>query len=154
MLDRYTRVVLTVIAACLVYLCLVFSPVGAPLSAQQVVPQQPPAGALRPGMGTGPAEVVVVGFRLSQDDPPLPVAVRNTVTTQPSMESPTRVVVAGWEDRRTNALVRLAPDSGLPIDSSGGAARPTKVVLVGTEAVSGIGWDRRVPVDTREPGRR
>lgn len=153
MLDRYTRVVLTVIAACLVYLCLVFSPIGAPLSAQQAVQQQPPAGAVRPGMGTGPAEVVVVGFRLSQDEAPLPVAVRNTVTTQPSIESPTRVVVAGWEDRRTNSLVRLAPDSGLPIDLGGGA-RPTRVVLVGTESISGVGWDRRVPVDTREPARR
>lgn len=150
MLDRYTRVMLTVIAACLVYLCLVFSPIGAPLSAQQAQ-QQPPAGAPRPGMGTGPAEVVVVGFRLAEEEA-LPVAVRNTVTTQPSQDNPTRIVVAGWEDRRTNTLVRLAPDSGLPIDASG--ARPNKVVLVGTDSVGGIGWDRRIPVETRDASRR
>lgn len=150
MSDRYIRVVLTIIAACLVYLCLVVSRVGTPLSAQQV---QPPQGAPRPGMATGPAEVVVVGFRLSQDEA-LPVTVRNVVTTQQSADNAARVVLAGWEDRRTNTLVRLAPDSGLPTDASA-SLRAAKVVLVGTETMSGATWEKRVPVEPpREAAKR
>jgi hypothetical protein len=143
MFDRYTRVVLTIIAACLVYLCLVVSRVGTPLSAQQA---QPPQGAVRPGMGTGPAEVVVVGFRLSPDETPLGVVVRNTVTTQPSADNATRVVVAGWEDSRLNRVVRLTPEGGLPVDAAG-STRPAKMVLVGTETMSGVTWEKRVPVE-------
>lgn len=145
MVDRYTRVVLTVIAVCLVYLCLVVSKVGTPLSAQQQ--QQagtPPPGAARPGLGTGPAEVVVVGWRVSEEDGPLPVEVRNTVTTQPSSDNPTRVVVAGWEDPRRGVTVRLSTE-GLPVDL--GASRAGKVVLAGTEPSPGA-WRQRIPVDT------
>jgi hypothetical protein len=140
MVDRYTRVVLTVIAACLLYLCLVLSRVGTPLSAQGV-PQQ---GAERPGLGTGPAEVVIVGWRSGAADFALPVAVRNTVTTQASTESATRVVLAGWEDAR-RGTIRLVPESGLPVDTTA-AARPTRVVLAGTEPSPG-NWRQRVPVD-------
>lgn len=149
MVDRYTRVVLTVIAACLVYLCLVFSHVGTPVSAQQV--PAPPVGAQRPGMATGPAEVVVVGFRIDPEEPPLPVNVRNTVTTQTAPDSAERVIVAGWEDRRTNTLVRLAADAGLPMDIG---SRPSRVVLVGTDAIPGATWRQRVPVETPKEARR
>jgi hypothetical protein len=127
MVDRYTRVVLTVIAACLVYLCLVVSKVGVPVSAQSQAQQAgaPPVGAVRPGLSTGPAEVVVVGWRVNPEDPPLPVAVQNTVTTQSSPDSATRVFLAGWEDRRTNAVIRLGTDAGLPVDPSA-SPRPSK----------------------------
>lgn len=147
MVDRYTRVVLTVIAACLVYLCLVVSNVGTPLGAQQQT-GTPPAGAQRPGLSTGPAEVVVVGWRISPDEVPLPVNVTNTVTTQPAAEGATRVVVAGWEDRRTNTIVRLGTDGGMPVDVTGWR-HPGQVVLVGTESVPGFTWRQRVPVETR-----
>jgi hypothetical protein len=142
MVDRYTRVVLTVIAACLLYLCLVLSRVGTPLSAQGV----PPQGADRPGLATGPAEVVIVGWRSGAADFAFPVVVRNTVTTQASTESATRVVVAGWEDPKRGTTQRLWPESGVPVDATG-AARPTRVVLAGTEPSPG-NWRQRVPVDT------
>jgi hypothetical protein len=144
MADRYTRVVLTVIAACLVYLCLVHSRVGTPLSAQGY--QQP--GAARPGMGTGPAEVVIVGWRSAASDIAFPVVVRNTVTTSPSVEGAQRVVVAGWEDPR-RGIVRLSQDAGVPEDTSG-ASRPSRVVLAGTETSTPGMWRQRVPVETEK----
>jgi hypothetical protein len=147
MVDRYTRAVLTVIAVCLVYLCLVVSRAGTPLGAQAIpqAPPQAPPGAARPGLGTGPAEVVIVGWRSSESDPPVPVSVRNTVTTQNSTESVTRVVVTGWEDSRDpqRGPVGLTRDTGLPVDLGG---RATKVVLVGTEPAPGA-WRQRVPVE-------
>jgi hypothetical protein len=149
MADRYTRVVLTVIAVCLVYLCLVFSKVGTPLSAQGS--QQP--GAARPGMGTGPAEVVIVGWRGAAADIAFPVVVRNTVTTTPSVEGAERVVIAGWEDPK-RGVVRLSQDAGVPVDTSG-ASRPSRVVLAGTEASTPGMWRQRIPVETEKaaPGR-
>ena len=152
--DRYTRVVLTIIAACLIYLCLAVSNVGTPLGAQQA--GTPPPGASRPGLSTGPAEVVVVGWRNAGDEEPMPVTVRNIVTVQPTQDTTTRVVVTGWEDRRTNSVVRLAPDAGLPVTQEPAAAaaptqaRPTRVVLVGTESVPGATWTRRVPVEVQK----
>jgi hypothetical protein len=144
MVDRYTRVVLTVIAACLVYLCLVLTPVGTPLRAQQ---QGAPAqGAARPGLATGPAEVVIVGWRTDSADAALPVSVRNTVTTQAAAENTTRVVVAGWEDARRGA-VRISADAGVPVDLTA-AARPVRVMLAGSEPTPGA-WRQRVPVETK-----
>jgi hypothetical protein len=146
MIDRYTRIVLTVIAACLVYLCLVLSKAGTPLAAQAT--QAPPQGAVRPGLATGPAEVVIVGWRNDAADIAFPVAVRNTVTTIPAVEGATRVVVAGWEDSR-RGVVRLSQDAGVPVDPSAGG-RPARVVLAGSEASPGS-WRQRVPVDTGKP---
>jgi hypothetical protein len=145
MVDRYTRSVLTVIAACLLYLCFVLSGVGTPVNAQGT---QPP-GAGRPGLSTGPAEVVIVGWRSAAADVAFPVVVRNTVTTMPSVEGATRVVVAGWEDPR-RGTVRLSQEAGVPVDPSG-AARPSRVLLAGTEASPGA-WKQRVPVDTTKDG--
>jgi|WetSurMetagenome_2_1015567.scaffolds.fasta_scaffold340829_2 hypothetical protein len=143
MVDRYTRIVLTVIAACLVYLCLVLTPLGTPLRAQQ--PGAPAQGAARPGLATGPAEVVIVGWR-TDSDAALPVSVRNTVTTQAAAENTTRVVVAGWEDARRGA-VRISADAGVPVDLTA-APRPLRVVLAGSEQTPGA-WRQRVPVDTK-----
>jgi hypothetical protein len=149
MADRYTRIVLTVIAACLVYLCLVVSKVGAPLSAQGTQP----SGAARPGLTTGPVEVVIVGWRSAAADVALPVAVRNTVTTMPAVEGAERVVIAGWEDPK-RGVVRLGQDAGLPVDASG-ATRPSRVVIAGTEASTPGMWRQRIPVDTtKSPAER
>src|SRR5512142_1751869 len=123
MVDRYTRLVLTVIAVCLVYLCLLLSRAGVPLAAQGV--PQVAQGQPRPGMSTGPVEVVIVGW---QNMEPMPVAVRGPVTTQPSADALTRVVLAGWEDYRRVGTVRLGLESGLPIDFAG-QQRPPRVVL-------------------------
>ncbi len=139
MADRYTRVVLTVIAACLVYLCLVVSRAGTPLNAQEQ-----PQGAARPGLATGPAEVVIVGWRNAAADIAFPVVVRNTVTTTPSVEGAERVVVAGWEDPK-RGVIRLGADAGLPVDMSAG--RPGRVVVAGSEASPGS-WRQRIPVET------
>jgi hypothetical protein len=124
MVDRYTRVVLTVIAACLVYLCLVVSRAGTPLSAQAT-----PQGATRPGLSPGPAEVVIVGWRSAGQDVAFPVLVRNTVTTAPSNDRPTRVVVSGWEDEK-GATRALRQDAGLPVNASG-VVRPGRRPEVG-----------------------
>lgn len=145
MVDRYTRVVLTVIAACLVYLCLVVSGAGTPLIAQQA--GRPALGQERPGLATGPAEVVVVGWRVGPDDPPLPVSVRNTVTTQAAGDSATRIVIAGWEDRRSAEVVRPGGGAGFPVDVAA-VQQPTKVVLVGTDDAEGAAWRKRVPIDS------
>jgi hypothetical protein len=142
MVDRYTRAVLTVIAACLLYLCLVLSKAGTPLSAQGYQPQ----GAARPGLTTGPAEVVIVGWRSAAADIAFPVVVRNTVTTTPSVEGAERVVITGWEDPK-RGVIRLSQDAGVPVDTSG-ASRPSRVVLAGTEASTPGMWRHRVPVDT------
>jgi hypothetical protein len=62
--DLYLRTVLTVIAAALVYLCLVFTPIpGLAAQGRPVV-----VGAQTPGEYTGPAEVVIVGWRLPNGD--------------------------------------------------------------------------------------
>ena len=94
--EIYLRTVLTVIAAALVYLCVIFTPWPV-ASAQtgQIV------GAPTPGVSTGPAEVVVVGWRLETG---LPVHVGNEVRvtgqvmTGAAENSTTRVVITGWED--------------------------------------------------------
>jgi hypothetical protein len=144
MADRYTRVVLTVIAACLVYLCLVFSGAGTLLRAQEPVP---PQGAQRPGVLTAPAEVVIVGWR--GDEAGMPVSVRNVVTTTPAADGAARVVIAGWEDPRRGVL-RLTQDAGLPVDATA-TTRPSRVVIAGTEVSPPAMWRQRIPVDTAKP---
>jgi hypothetical protein len=65
--DRYVRIVLTVIAGALLYLCVVLTPLPT-VSAQRVV------GGKTPGEYTGPAEVVIVDWRLPENAS-LPVTV-------------------------------------------------------------------------------
>lgn len=92
--EIYLRSVLTVIAAALVYLCVIVTPWPV-ASAQtgQIV------GAPTPGVSTGPAEVVIVGWKLETG---LPVHVGNEVRVtgqvMTSADSTTRVVITGWED--------------------------------------------------------
>ena len=104
MADRYTKVVLTVIAGALVYLCIVMT----------AFPSVQAQGSLRPGEPTGPANVVVVGWR---SDQPLPVAfqrpvpvvtapneplrITGSVTTERTAGLADRVVVVGFEHGAT-----------------------------------------------------
>jgi hypothetical protein len=106
--ELYLRVVLTVIAGALVYLCIVFTPLpAASAQGRRVV------GAPTPGESTGPGEMVIVGFRLPPDEA-LPiqgkvsvagdVTVSNTVRvagrvqTEPVDNTATRTVLVGWEE--------------------------------------------------------
>jgi hypothetical protein len=97
--DLYLRAVLTVIAAALVYLCVILTPVPA-VSAQagQVV------GAPVPGVSTGPGEMVIVGWKTADA---IPVNVRSEVRvagrvqTEQLSGAVDRVVVAGWESQAT-----------------------------------------------------
>lgn len=125
MSDRYTKFVLTIIAAALVYICIVLTPVTA-VSAQT---------ALRPGDPTGPGQVVVVGWQSPQPVPvafeqPVhvvadqPVRITGAVTTERTSGVADRVVVVGWEEGATrdrpSAAIRSfepqqPPRSGLPV---------------------------------------
>lgn len=122
--DLYTRVLLTIIAAALVYLCLVLTPIPT-LGAQ---------ATQRPGEFTGPTEVVVVGWRASPDQPlpvtitddVLPVEVRGDVRvvgrveTQQVSGRSDRVVLVGWEQRDNLQQPREQPfitgQAGLPVN--------------------------------------
>lgn len=106
--DLYLKTILTVIAAALVYLCVVFTPLPV-VSAQagRVV------GGRTPGEYTGPAEVVIVDWRLPQDAS-LPVTV-----TRGEVRVTNEVAVSGGVE------VRQAPNN------------PLRSVLVGFEEGSG-----------------
>jgi hypothetical protein len=96
--DRYLRGVLTVIAAALVYLCVVLTPLPT-ASAQEpgrVV------GAPIPGVSTGPAEMVIVGWRVP-DTIPVTVArgdvrVTGRVEAAPAPNTLYRTTLVGWEE--------------------------------------------------------
>ena len=101
--DLYLRSVLTVIAAALVYLCIVFTQMPGAHA------QQPARGALRPGDDTGPGEMVIVGVRMAPGHAlpvvatePVPVTgdvrVSGRVQTEQLRDVVDRVVIAGWED--------------------------------------------------------
>jgi hypothetical protein len=134
--DRYLKAVLTVIASALVYLCVVLTP----------WPSAQAQTAARPGDPTGPAQVVVVGWRAPQSDrvpiaaaSPLPVSVAGPVqvtgkvTTERSGGDADRVVLVGWEDRAghyaTRGLFRSF-DSGR--DSAGPPPQGALPVVVAT----------------------
>jgi hypothetical protein len=93
--DMYIRIVLTVIAAALVYLCVVLTPIPV-VSAQtgRIV------GTQRPGEYTGPAEVVIVGWRAA-DTGTVPVSINGGVRVT------NEVVVTG------EVLVKQLPDDHL-----------------------------------------
>lgn len=99
-MDRYTKIVLTVIASALVYLCIVLTPLPG-LHAQT---------APRPGDPTGPGQVVIVGWQTNTPVPvafsrPVPVTsaeplrITGNVTTERSSNVADRVVLVGWEER-------------------------------------------------------
>jgi hypothetical protein len=121
MIDRYTKVVLSLIACALVYLCIVFT------AWPGVHAQQP---TLRPGEPSGPVEVLVVGWRPLAGlnsipvsivhqvqvtaTQPLPIA--GAVTTERSSSRPLadRVVLVGWEEmgvRETPGSLQRLSDS-------------------------------------------
>jgi hypothetical protein len=117
--DRYLKGVLTIIAAALVYLCLVLTPwPGA-------VAQGPPP-LVRPGDYTGPIPVAVVSWRAAEG---VAAVVQNTVqvagrvATERGTGEADRVVLVGWEERsdpvRGNKEFR-------PFDVSGARGLPTQ----------------------------
>jgi hypothetical protein len=124
--DMYIRIVLTVIAAALVYLCVVLTPIPV-VSAQtgRIV------GTQRPGEYTGPAEVVIVGWRAGEGGTmpvTIPGGVRVTnevvvtgeVLVKQFPEDHLRTIVIGHEEgatARANGTFRpLNPRTGgLPV---------------------------------------
>ena len=122
MSDRYTKVVLTVIATALVYLCVVLTP----------LPSAHAQTAARPGDPTGPGQMVIVGWRVPPNET-VPVTVRQTVpvsiadtvkvATERSSGRADRVMIAGWEEAAsTDRAGRMRPidpasSSGLPVSA-------------------------------------
>jgi len=111
MTDRYTKVVLTVIAGALVYLCIVMTAFPA-VQAQTTQ---------RPGEFTGrPIEAVIVGWKLTE---PVQIATRAPipVQTERSTGVADRMVIVGWEENAAPGTPgALAPFStakrqGLPV---------------------------------------
>ena len=109
MIDRYTKAVLTLIAIALVYLCVILTPLPS-LEAQTRV---------RPGDPTGPAEMVIVGWRGAPGETipvstlrPVPVIVTEPVRitgkviTERGDDKAERVVLAGWEENAVREAAR------------------------------------------------
>lgn len=98
MSDRYTKLVLTIIAGALIYLCMVLTPV--PTVAAQVPSRTP-------GEPSGPTEVVIVGWQSAAREKPLPVVIEQVqplriqgavTTTRSDSDRADRVIVVGWEE--------------------------------------------------------
>jgi hypothetical protein len=92
MADRYTKVLLTIIAGALVYICIALTPLPS------VAAQQP--ATKYPGQSTGPTEVVIVGWTQTvpmQIASPQPLR----VITERSSGAADRVVLVGWEENAT-----------------------------------------------------
>jgi hypothetical protein len=126
MVDRYTKLVLTLIACALVYLCVVFTPLPG------VHAQRP---SLTPGEPSGPTEVVIVGWQSRQGIQPFPVSIGHPVEVRASQPLPVRgeittertstgladrVVIVGWEEgarREKPSTMRVitAKESGIPV---------------------------------------
>ena len=113
MADRYVKVVLTIIAAALVYICVVVTPLPS------VAAQQP--ATKYPGQSTGPTEVVIVGWRQTA---PMQISTVEPlrVITERSSGAADRVVVVGWEE---NAARERPGPSWHPITSKGGGVPVT-----------------------------
>jgi hypothetical protein len=117
-IDRYTKIILTVIAGALLYIAAILAPLPG-LSAQQP--------SLRPGEPSGPTQVVIVGWQTGAREP-IPVSIQQTqplriigqVTTERSAERADRVVLVGWEsgaDRDKPMRLRPITDaSRLPVE--------------------------------------
>ena len=101
MIDRYTKIVLTIIACALLYICVAITPL--PSVAAQVVQT-----AKRPGETTGPAEVVIVGWKQTE---PMQIATEAPlrVITERSSGVADRMILVGWET--ASSIERPAPAS-------------------------------------------
>lgn len=114
MADRYTKAVLTVIAGALVYLCIVLTAF-------------PPAHAQgttkRPGEFSGPAEVVVTGWR-NTAVVPITTSEPMRVITERSSGAADRVVLVGWEQSSTPEKPSSARSFVALPNSSGSRALP------------------------------
>ena len=121
--DRYIKSVLTVIAVALIYICIVVTPLPG-LSAQTT--------SQRPGVSSGPLDVVIVGWRTAEAAFPVavlnpvsvtasePLPIRGSVTTERSSSGVAdRVVVVGWEE---NAL-KEKPSRLITINTTSGSTR-------------------------------
>ena len=104
--DRYTKLVLTVIACALVYLCVVMTP----------LPTVEAQGTRRAGeMINTPIEAVIVGWKLTE---PLQIATSRPlpVQTERSTGAADRVVIVGWEENaardRTTAMAPIMTNRG------------------------------------------
>ena len=117
MTDRYTRAALTIIAACLVYLCVADLLRGAPVHAQVYATK-------RPGEQTGPAEVIIVGWR-NFPQGGVPVQIASALPARGS--EPIRVMLAGWEEGPL--VARGFSGEGLPVRGTEGS-RPAPAVRV------------------------
>ncbi len=112
MIDRYSKFVLTIIAAALVYLCIVMTAFPA-VSAQ---------GTRQAGeMITPPIEAVIVGWKAAGA---LPIMTTEPlrVQTERSTGSADRVVIVGWEENATRD--RSMPMS--PVLSTKGRGLPVQ----------------------------
>lgn len=134
MIDRYTKIVLTLIACALGYLCVILTPLP-PAHAQ--VPSR------TPGEPSGPTEVIVVGWRTEGDatvpvrithavpvTSPQPLRVTGEVTTERSSSRPLadRVVLVGWEDDAS--INRINQGRFVPLsDAATGPSRRLPVIL-------------------------
>jgi hypothetical protein len=115
--DATVKGLLAIIAAALVYLCIVLTPMPT-VHAQTVF------GTRTPGEPTGPAEVVIVGWR-TPGSQPLPVQVMGRVSvtgeveTRQSPRSVDRVVLSGWDAdgaSQGDAYTRFSDASrGIPV---------------------------------------
>jgi hypothetical protein len=112
MTDRYTKIVLTIIAGALVYICIAITPLPS-ISAQA---QQ---ASKRPGESTGPAEVVIVGWK---QNAPMQIATTEPlhVVTERSSGVADRVVLVGWEEnamRERSGTLRVitGQNPGFPV---------------------------------------
>jgi len=111
MIDRYSKIVLTIIAGALVYLCVIMTAFPA---VQAQVTQ-------RPGEFTGrPIDAVIVGWKITE---PLQIATTRPipVQTERSTGAADRMVIVGWEENATpgqpGALtsIQSARRQGLPV---------------------------------------
>lgn len=101
MIDRYTKFVLTVIAGALLYLGVIFTPLPS-ASAQ--------APSTKPGVSSGPTEVVIVGWQTGQAVIPVsighpvqvtaarPLPITGQVKTERASDRADRVILVGWEE--------------------------------------------------------
>jgi hypothetical protein len=89
---------------------------------------------LRPGDDTGPAQVVIVGWRLDEGLPvrmtesvPLKmsgdVSINGLVETRSTPDSVSRVILAGWEENAPPVQVRLPAGAFRPFNAQ--ARNPT-----------------------------
>jgi len=109
MTDRYTKIVLTVIACALVYICVVITPLPV-VAAQQAT--------ARPGEFSGPAQVTIVGWHT---DAPIPITTSQPlqVITERSSGRPDRMIITGWEENASpgniGGLHPINAKNGVPV---------------------------------------